>query len=306
MTNSTESRSGGASRGAYKLCRRSTRWRGQPGGWAGLLLALPLLILLLLFVLYPVVDLLISSVAPPTGLDRYQEFLESPVARKTLVLTIVGSLVITVLAVVLGGLMAWAMLTSRSVLVRATLWVAILMPMWMGVVVKNYAFVLILGREGILNTVARWLGLGNDDSAGLLYTPAAVVIGILYSMLPYATLPLYVGLRQLDQNTIAAAQSLGATRSTALRTIILPQAVPGLAASSVIVFVISIGFYVTPILLGGPRAGFIASRIQDQLFKYFDTQGAQVSAVVLLIIAIAIVGLSMRVVGTDRLQRALR
>ncbi|MQA05905.1 MAG: ABC transporter permease subunit [Streptosporangiales bacterium] len=285
--------------------QRTGVWRPWPSGWLGLGLAAPLVALLVVFAAYPVLQLMAESVASTGGTDAYVEYFRSPSAMRGLLLTLVTSLVVTVLAVVGGAMVAWTMLTAKSGLVRGMLWVATLTPMWMGVVVKNYAFTLLLGREGALNGALKLLPFVEETPTDLLYTPTAVVLGVLYSMMPFAILPLYVGLRQIDPDLVRAAEGLGASHAGAIRTVVVPLATPAFVASAVVVFVISIGFYVTPILLGGPRSAFVASRIQDDLFKYFNEPEARVASVTILVIAVAVVTLAMRVVGADRIRRAM-
>jgi putative spermidine/putrescine transport system permease protein len=198
--------------------------------------------------------------------------------------------------------MAWYLRSVRSGALRALLWVAVLAPFWMGTVVKNYALALLLGREGLINDVLAAVGLGRAD---LLYTTGAVIAGIAYTMVPYAVFALYGVFTSIDELLLSAARSMGATRAYALRTVMLPLALPGLVASGALVFAISVGFYVTPVLLGGGKTPFMASVIQDNILTYFNFPLASTVSVILLVVALAVLGVALKLVGRERLVRAV-
>jgi putative spermidine/putrescine transport system permease protein len=174
----------------------------------------------------------------------------------------------------------------------------------MGVVVKNYAFLVLLGRRGILNETLQTLHL-TDGPLTLLYTPTAVVIGMLYTMLPYAVLPLYAVFLTIPMELPQAAESLGASRTQAMSSVVAPLAVPGLFATGVIVYVLSLGFYVTPVILGGPRATFMATLIQNDIFLRFDPVAAATAGTLLVVIVTVVLIVASKLIGGDRLRRAL-
>jgi ABC-type spermidine/putrescine transport system permease subunit I len=287
-----------------RLTRLPRPWSPTAGPWVGLALAAPLLLLLVVFVFYPLANVTMASMRPEDTFANYRTFLSDQTGIRVLVTTIRLSVVVTLLAVVLGGIIAWTLRTTTSRWTRVFLWLAVLVPFWMGVVIKNYAFTIVLGRRGIVNSVAQ-LFLGPDADLRLLYTETAVVIGMLYSMLPYAVLPLFIAFLTIDLELPKAAQSLGASRLTALRSVVLPLAFPGILATASIVFVISIGFYITPILLGGPRSLFMATLISDEIFRLFNFPSAATAAVVLIVVAFAALIVAYRVVGGERLRRAM-
>lgn len=277
-------------------------WALTLGPWRGLLLAAPLLVLLAAFVAYPLVKLLLDSFTAGDGLGNYREVLESAAGRRALVTTLAGALVVTFVAVIIGGLLAWYIRTARSTTVRAVLWLAVLVPFWMGTVPKNYALLLTIANNGPLNEALAALGLGR---ASLLYTPTAVVVGMVYTMVPYAAFSLYGVFLTIDESLLAAARSMGASRLRATRTITLPLALPGIVASSALVFAISLGFYVTPVLLGGAQTPFMASVIQNYVLTYFDYPVAAAASVILLVAAVVTLAVAFRIVGRERLVRAV-
>jgi ABC-type spermidine/putrescine transport system permease subunit I len=139
----------------------------------------------------------------------------------------------------------------------------------------------------------------------LLYTQTAVIIGMVYQLLPYAVLPLYVSFASIDLDLIQAAEGLGASRVRAIASIVTPLATPGILATATIVYVISLGFYLTPVILGGATSPFTATLISQNIFDFFDLAGASVSAILLLLGALIAVTLGYLLVGRERLRRAL-
>jgi ABC-type spermidine/putrescine transport system permease subunit I len=277
-------------------------WRPVLGNRWALVMAAPLLLVLGGLVLYPLVKLTVDSLTTGAGLGNYAAVFESSAGRRSLATTFVAAALVTLAAIVLGGLLAWYIRTARSATVKAVLWLAVLVPFWMGTVVKNYSIVLLLSAEGPLNQLSQTLGLG---SVSILYTSTAVAIGMVYTMLPYAALTLYGVFLTVDETLLAAARGMGASRLYAVRTVLLPLALPGIVAAAALVFAISLGFYITPVLLGGAQTPFIASFIGDYIFTFFDFPVASAAAVVLLVAALAVLAAALVLVGRGRLARAV-
>jgi ABC-type spermidine/putrescine transport system permease subunit I len=280
-------------------------WTHSVNGWTGLMLAAPLIVLVVLFVLYPLVRVFVEASSGGDPFGRYLTVFTDPISRRALTTTLVDSLIVTAVCLVVGLAIAWTLHTTRSRGIRVLLWTVVLIPMWMGVIVKNYSIFILLSTNGPLNAALQALGL-TEQPLSLLYNDFAVVFGISYSLIPYAFLSLYATILNIDTGLLTAAQALGASRLKALATIALPMARGGLVASCSLVFVLAIGFYVTPILLGGPQTAFMATQINNQLNARYDFAGASASAAVLLVIAAAIVGLAVALVGGRTLRRALR
>lgn len=272
-----------------------------PHRWA-LLLAVPLLAVLFGFVVYPLVKLTIESFTTGSGLGNYEAVLRSPAGKRALITTVLSSVLVSAVAVLLGGLLAWHIRIARSTAVKALLWLAVLAPFWMGTVVKNYAIVILLSGEGPLDKLLELLGLA---PVSLLYTSTAVILGMIYTMVPYAAFSLYGVFVSIDETLLDAARGLGASRARAIVSVMLPLAMPGIVASGALVFAISLGFYVTPVLLGGAQVPFMASYIQDYIFTFFNYPIASAASVILLAVALLTLGLALALVGRGRLQRAL-
>ncbi|HEV7369805.1 ABC transporter permease [Arenibaculum sp.] len=136
-------------------------------------------------------------------------------------------------------------------------------PFWTNLLVRNYAWILLLRNNGLLDGLLRWMGV-TDGPLGILYTDTAVAIGLVYSFLPFMVLPIYTSLEKMDFRLVEAAYDLYAGKWQALRRIVLPLAAPGIAAGCVLVFIPCLGAYVTPELLGGGKALLIGNLIQGQ------------------------------------------
>ncbi len=280
-------------------------WRNEPSAVVGLLLLAPALVLLTVFFLVPIARIIWVALADPTfSFDRFGDFFASPAARRSLLTTLRVSAIVTILATLVGLIVAWELRSTTSRWKRAALWLATLFPLWTSVVVRNYAFTILLQRKGILNTALVSTGI-IDEPLSILYTDVAVVLGMLYTMLPYTILPIYASLVNVDTTLVSAAESLGASRPRAIVGIILPLIAPSVFAAAAITFVVSVGFYITPILLGGPDAPFLATFIDQQLFTLFNFPAAAATASILFITAAVVVGLAWRVVGFEHLRRAL-
>lgn len=279
-------------------------WSPEPSWVTGLVLAAPFIAMLAVYVVYPFVRLTEAALGPPGGLNNLHLFFENRANLYILEVTFRDAAITTVIVFVLGSLLAWSLRTTKSRGMRTLLLGAIFVPFWMGSVVKIYAFTVLLGRAGIVNSVLLDLHLISSP-LHLLYTQFAVVAGIVYQMLPIAVLPMYVAFSTIEPDLPLAAESLGASRVRALVNIVIPLALPGIFATIVINYVISLGFYLTPVLLGGATQPFTASLIQEDLFSYLDFPDAAIGGLVLLLGGVVAVTIGYVLVGKERLRRAI-
>lgn len=278
-------------------------WSAQISRGSAMLMAAPLVLAILFLVVYPLIRLLYDSLTTGAGPTNYLNALSSEAIRRAFWITLVNSAAVTLLSLGIGATLAWTLRRTQRRAVTAIVWAAVLLPFWMGVVVKNYAFVLLLGREGLINQVLTSVGLF-DGPQQLLYTPFAVIAGMTYTMVPYAVLAVYPSMAAVDLELLNASSGLGASRRKAVSSILLPLIRPGAVAAAAIVFAISIGFYVTPALLGGAQTPFIATIIGDDIFTYFDYPRAAATSVLLLIIAVIVIGAAVRTVGLKTMKGA--
>jgi spermidine/putrescine transport system permease protein len=167
-------------------------------------------------------------------------------------------------------------------------------PFWTNLLVRNYAWILLLRNNGLLEGALVSLGI-TDQPLGILYTPFAVMIGLTYTFLPFMVLPIYASLEKLDLRLVEAAYDLGADRRRALARIIVPLALPGIVAGGILVFIPCLGAYVTPELLGGGKSLMIGNLIQGQFGAARNWPfGAALSFALLAMVLLAMVVHLMR------------
>jgi len=273
-------------------------------GFTGLALAFPLIAMVGLFLIFPVIKLVTLAMGPPRGAGNFESFFDLTVNLDVLRVTFVDSAIVAVISVALGGVIAWVMSSTTRPFVRMGLVAAIFIPFWMGSVVKLYAFTVLLERLGVINRLLLDLHLINAP-LDLIYNQPAVIVGMVYQLLPYSVLPLFVVFRSIDVDLLKAAEGLGASRARAVRSVVLPLGLPGILASLTIVYVVGLGFFLTPVLLGGATSPFSASFMYDDIFQYFDFTSAAVSAVVLLVGALLVLVIASRFVGREQLRKVL-
>ena len=171
---------------------------------------------------------------------------------------------------------------------RMLLLFVVTVPFWTNILVRNYAWILLLRNGGVVDWVLTKLGV-TDQPIDVLYTPFATGIGLTYSFLPYMILPIYVSLEKLDRRLIEAAFDLGANRWHAFRRVILPLSMPGVVGGAILVFVPGLGAFISPELLGGAKSMMIGSLIQQQFGQSRNWPfGAALSFVLLLLVLIAL------------------
>jgi putative spermidine/putrescine transport system permease protein len=260
--------------------------------------------LILIMLIYPLIRLITIALGEPDGFGNIGRFFESGVQSRVMIITFVDSAIVAVLCVAVGSILAWSLRTSSSWLMRSLLWAALLLPFLMGTVTKLYSLTVVLQSNGIVNRVLMSIGV-IDEPLGLMYNQIAVVIGMTYQMLPYAVLPLLAGFHSINTDLVQAAEGLGASRLRALAGTVLPLSVPSLLASFTVVYIISVGFFLTPVLLGGATAPFTASMIASDVFEFYDVTSAAVSALILLAGSLVVIGITYALVGRERLAKAV-
>jgi putative spermidine/putrescine transport system permease protein len=266
-------------------------------GWG--LLVLPLVAFLLVVFVAPLVSIFARSFTDPTtGLDNYRDFLGSPVYLDVLGNTFRISGLVTLVTLLLGFPYAYLM-TLAPPLWRNLMLVAVLIPFWTSLLVRTFAWVLMLGDTGVINQFLMSVGL-IDEPAQLIRNQTGVLVGMVQVMLPYAVLPMYATMRQIDRRLVQAAEGLGARPISAFWRVYAPLTVPGVAASCLLVFISSIGFYVTPALLGGPKDMMIGELIVQQLSAVLRWGFAAALAVILLLVTAALLLLVSRIVNIGK------
>ncbi len=229
-----------------------------------ILLTAPLILYMLVFYALPVAAMLLRSVdSPHWSLDNYRQLVQDPVFFQVFWITLRTALIVTVGTLLLGYPVALALARLRRGLAALVL-VLVLLPFWTSVLVRSYAWMVLLGRHGLINEALAAAGL-IDTPIKLLNTSLAVQLAMIHILLPYMILPIASVLRQIDPALPRAAAGLGATPSGVFRQVVLPLSMPGVAAGVLLVFVLSLGFYITPMLVGGPRDMMLSMLIAQQV-----------------------------------------
>lgn len=201
-------------------------------------------------------------------------------------------------AVLIGYPAAYAIAKAPARWQPVLLFLAVL-PFWSNYLIRTYAWIVLLNREGLITQLLRWLGYTGEPPS-LLYTQGAVIVGLVYNYLPFVILACYASLSRLNAELLEASRDLGASAFTTFRRVTLPLTAPGIAAGAVFVFVLSIGNFLTPALLGGGRFQMIGNLIYDQFLAANDWPfGAALSMV---LIALMIILLVFQAGATDRLS----
>jgi ABC-type spermidine/putrescine transport system permease subunit I len=265
-----------------------------------LLLAAPLLLFMLAFYAMPVLSMLMRSVNDPVWTPSHYVSL----AGDTVFLKVFSNTLLTSLIVTLGTLVPGY--TVALALVRAPRWapvilILILLPFWTSVLVRSYAWMVLMGRHGLINEALLAMDM-IDAPLRILNTPLATRIAMIHILLPYMVLPIANTLRQIDPSLTRAASGLGATPGATFRQVTLPLSMPGVAAGVLLVFVLALGFYITPAMLGGPREITLSMLIVQQVNQLNWGYAAALSAV-LLATTLAIISAFCRLSGVGSALR---
>jgi putative spermidine/putrescine transport system permease protein len=278
---------------------RAAKARGRNAGagfrrwleWRRVALLAPAGLFLLVFFGYPMTKMLgLSFLTDASGLtlDNYVWFFETSVNVTVLLRTFTTAMIVTVVCVLVGYPYAYLM-TVVGTRWRAVLLVLVLVPFWTSLMTRNLAWLALLQPSSTIATITRKIGFGELQ---LLGTVTGVVISMSQILLPFMVLPMYATLRNIDRRLLTAAEGLGARPSVAFVRIYLPLSAPGVVAGSLLVFVLSLGFYLTPALIGSPQNSLLSQLIVNQVSRVLDWGRAGAMAMVLLVAAVVLIWLA--------------
>ncbi|WP_192252248.1 ABC transporter permease [Mesorhizobium caraganae] len=262
-------------------------------------LLLPLLLLLFFSFLYPVGRMLVGSLFDPgLTLDNYVRMFIEPLYLKILLRTLWIAFATTVGAFLLGYPVALAMARAGSKLI---LWIAacVLIPLWTSVLVRSYAWIILLQRRGVLNDILIGTGI-IEEPLRMIYTEGAVLVAMTHVLMPFMVLPIYGALRTIPMELPQAAANLGAGVFTTFFKVTLPLSLPGVFAGTLMTFILALGFYVTPALLGGPQTLMMATLIGQQTTVMLNWSFAGALATVLLVVTLVLTFMFRRVLATSK------
>jgi len=265
-------------------------------------LTLPSLITIMIVVFIPVFWLSSLSFFDRVGdlsWANYDRIFQSQLYIKTFIVTLKISFITLFFCILLGyPLCYW--LSQLPDRIAGILMVFVLLPFWTSILVRTYAWLVILQRNGIINDTLISIGW-IDEPLQLAHNLTGTVIGMVHILLPFFILPLFASMRSIDTNFIRAAISLGSTPRGAFWRIFFIMSLPGFFAGTVLVFVLALGTYVTPVLLGGGKIQMLAQRIDSTIMLYSNWGAASALGVVLLILAFATIWIFNRAFGIDKL-----
>lgn len=265
------------------------------------LLMIPTLLLLLVFLFYPLAKVLLNSLfTPEFTTEHYARFFQEAAYLHVLWNTIKTCLIVTLITLLLGYPVSYV-LSSVSDRMRNLMMILVLLPFWTSFLVRTYAWIVILQQGGIVNQMLMKLGI-IAEPLKLVYNSIGVYIGLVHILLPFMILALYGVMKSIDRELMKAACSLGATPTKAFLQVYLPLSIPGIAAGSLIVFIISIGYYVIPALLGGAKNTMISQLIAQQIGEQLNWGFGSAIAVVLLIAVLVLLYLFNKFIGIEKIS----
>jgi putative spermidine/putrescine transport system permease protein len=264
------------------------------------LLALPAVAVVICLCAVPVLRVLaLGFTDPKPGFANYALLGSSEALLRIIGTTALMSIATTVITIGLAYVAAYAMVHIGRRELRV-MFFFILLAFWLSILVRTFAWIIILRSEGPINQILLWLGITRQPLQ-LVRNTFGVVLGMVHVMLPFAILPLYSALGGIDQRLTAAARGLGCSRWRAFLWVFLPLSAPGLVAATVLVFVFSLGFFITPAVLGGGRVIMIAEYIRTQFEVALRWGYAAMLATTLLVSVFVVLALAARFVNLRRI-----
>lgn len=261
----------------------------------GKILVAPAMLWLSLFFAIPMFIVVAVSFASRTPygqiifnftLSNYQRFLE-PLYVRIFIDTVFTALITTIITFAMGYPLAYCITRLPHKWQQPGL-ILVMIPFWINFLIRSYAWVIILRSQGLINTLLIKLGWIFKPLA-LLYNDYAVMLGMVYALLPFMVLPIYVSIEQLDKRLLEAASDLGAKPFTAFRKITFPLTLPGVAAGSILVFISALGMFVVPDVMGGAKSALIGNLIQNQFLSARDWPFGSALSIVLAILALVLI-----------------
>ena len=234
------------------------------------------------------------------SLENYTRMLDSKAYIRIFITTFKISFLTTLICAVIGYPLTYFMSQLPKKWAGICM-IGVLIPFWTSLLVRTYAWLVLLQKKGLLNNVLIDLEI-IAEPIKFVHNTSGTLIGMAHIMLPFLILPLYANMRSIDKDCVRAAASLGAKPSRAFWTVFFPLSIPGLLAGLLIVFVLCLGFYVTPAVLGGGRVIMAAMKISSNIELYFSWGAASALGVVLLVVTMAILFLASKLVSLDQIS----
>ena len=255
---------------------------------------------ILVYSFYENIDLAVDRVAFQFG--NWDELFSDNYYHYAIWKTLWMATIVTVIAAVLGYIPAYYIVHTRF-RHKWLLLLLLILPFWVSFIIRTLSWIHIMGNQGAINGVLQWLGLINEPLS-MMFNQFAVIVGFIHVFLPFMILNVYVSLDGVDKNLEPAARTLGCTPWQAFREVTLPLSLPGLGAGSLLVFVLTAGSYVTPLILGGPGDFLFGNLIYDAVITELNwPMGATLSFALLVILGVIVIVYS-RLMGLNQLYKA--
>jgi len=277
----------------------------QRPGFRHLLLLTPALVALILLFAYPISEILMKSFFDPGfTLKNYVSFFSSPLYIRVMWITLELSILTTLTALIIGYILAYVLRRAKPA-VRNVFLMAILLSFMISLLVRNYSWIIVLQRTGVVNSILLYFGLIHHPLK-LLHDKFAVIVGMTHIFVPYIAFPIYSVMMGMDLNLEKAAQNLGASRWQTFWRVTFPLSLPGIGAGALLVFIMALGYFITPALLGGRKEQMISNLIQIQVVDLLNWPFASAMSTILLAVTLIIFFIYNRLLGAERLWGGVR
>lgn len=268
-----------------------------------ILLLTPLLLWLTLLIIIPHIDMLLLSLRERVGVGQYATspanyltFFGEPLYLRTFMRTAVMSVLATVITLLIAFPVSFYIAKIAKGRVQSSLFLLCLVPFWVSELVRTFGWMILLRETGLISTLLQYLGLASGP-VEMLYNDAAMMVGLVYTSMLFMVVPLVTTLESLDDAVIEAGYDLGGSGISVLREIIIPHATPGIVSGSIVVFMLSLGNYLTPTMLGGKDSLWFTELIYSQFIVRFNWELGAAFGFMLLILSSVIVWGMLRVTG---------
>jgi len=261
----------------------------------------PAALWLFLLIVLPHVDMFLLSIRSKgaggaLSMANYTRFFVEPIYWNTFARTAIYSVLATLLTLLIAFPVAYFIAKVARGRAKGVLFLLCLLPFWVSELVRTYGWMILLRESGILSGLLVWTGLAAGPIE-MLYNDVAIMIGLIYTSMLFMVVPLVTVLDSLDDSLIEAAYDLGGTAPSILREIVIPHAMPGIAAGSIVVFMLTLGNYLTPTLLGGKESLWFTEQIYNQFIIRFNWEQGSAFGFLLLILSSAIVWIGLKLTG---------
>ncbi|WP_380056898.1 ABC transporter permease [Falsihalocynthiibacter sp. SS001] len=268
-----------------------------------ILLASPLVLWLSLLIIIPHIDMFFLSMREKVGIRQYETsfanyltFFTEPLYIRTFLRTAVMSILATVLTLLIAFPVSYYIAKIARGKLQSVLFLMCLVPFWVSELVRTFGWMILLRETGVFSNFLQWSGL-TDGPVEMLYNDAAMMVGLVYTSMLFMVVPLVTTLESLDDSMVEAGYDLGGNGFTVLREIIIPHAVPGIVSGSIVVFMLSLGNYLTPIMLGGKDSLWFTEMIYNQFIVRFNWELGAAFGFLLLGLSSLIVWAALKISG---------